>query len=93
MKIKLQDYSLINNEWIDSELEILNMEQEGSPTQTRESKINLLLQIKRQLVPSKNLAIKCFEEGYDCPEKDRCQSVKSAYKTKKQILLNSEIEI
>jgi len=47
MKIKLQEYSLISNEWIDEHIK--------DPLQSH--------LIKQQLIPSEKLADKCFHEG------------------------------
>ena len=49
MKIKLQDYSLISNEWIDEHIK--------DPLQSH--------LIKQQLIPSEKLAISCVDGGID----------------------------
>jgi hypothetical protein len=66
MKIKLQDYSLISNEWIDKEIEKLNViARDGDINKFRiEGQIISLLSIKQQLIPSEKLAEISFNNGY-----------------------------
>lgn len=49
MKIKLQNYSLINNEWIDEHIK--------DPLQNH--------LIKQQLIPSEKLALQSWKAGFD----------------------------
>jgi hypothetical protein len=84
MKIKLQDYSLISSEWIDKEIEKLNViARDGDINKFRiEGQIISLLSIKQQLIPSEKLAEVCFDNGFN-----------SGMELSKQEFLESEIEI
>jgi hypothetical protein len=58
MKIKLQDYSLISNEWIQQSMDFYQSElNSGSELQyvSLAAKISLLEEIKEQLIPSEKL--------------------------------------
>jgi len=66
MKIKLQEYSLISNEYLNKEIDHLNQirtQCEG----TAKDKIDMILfyfeRLKEQLIPSGQLARACFENG------------------------------
>ncbi len=65
MKIKLQDYSLISNEWIENK--ILELSSQLCDNEDINSQINhsivTLLFLKKQLLPSEKLAKACFENG------------------------------
>lgn len=72
MKIKLEDYSLISNEWLDNKIAELKDLYDLYSTNSSlfqacnfiQAKISLLETIKKeQLIPSKQLAEKCFDEG------------------------------
>jgi len=84
MKIKLQDYGLISNEWIDKEIEKLNViARDGDINKFRiEGQIISLLSIKQQLIPSEKLAEISFNTGFN-----------SGMELSKQEFLESEIEI
>jgi hypothetical protein len=84
MKIKLQDYSLISSEWIDKEIEKLNIiARDGDINKFRiEGQIISLLSIKKQLIPSEKLAEVSFNTGFN-----------SGMELSKQEFLESEIEI
>jgi hypothetical protein len=62
MKIKLQDYSLISNEWIDIEI---NKALETGETEGYVSGfVDALLMLKQQLIPSNKLARMSWEDGH-----------------------------
>ena len=91
MKIKLQDYSLISNEWIDAQIKSLTddgIECLGKGFLMAHvgitSKIKLLQDIKKQLIPSEKLADVCYDTGWDGV---------SDYNIDKDNFLTSEIEI
>lgn len=94
MKIKLNDYSLISVKWIDKQIQILSEEGAknlGNPHPCKHTVINqkilLLQEIKKQLIPSKKLAEKCFDAGINfCDDNVRPEDKKD-----KQTFLNSEI--
>lgn len=90
MKIKLQEYSLISNEWIDEQIkkseEVLKKD---SYNQEWTIKVILLEEIKQQLIPSEKLADRVYE---DCTVIGTALSFKEQT-LHKQIYLNSEIEI
>ena len=92
MKIKLQDYSLISNEWIQQSMDFYQSElNSGSELQyvSLAAKISLLEEIKEQLIPSEKLADRCVDEGtvigmaFSIKQQDE----------QKQEYLKSEIEI
>ncbi len=97
MKIKLQDYSLISNEWIDKRIETLEairdqLIKEDMPYNSTQNRIDELRSIKElQLIPSEKLANVCYTEG--------AWSISSfaqnelTYEENKQEFLNSEIKI
>lgn len=93
MKIKLKDYSLISNEWIYEEIERLVKKRDSSGIDEVvifcDGKIAALEHIKQQLIPSEQLAEKCFEAGFTA---DSIFTEKALEKAK-QSFLNSEIEI
>lgn len=72
MKMKLEDYLLISNKWIDNRIAKLRDLYDLYSTNSSlfqacnfiQAKISLLETIKKeQLIPSKQLAEKCFDEG------------------------------
>jgi hypothetical protein len=94
MKIKLQEYSLISNEWIESEIKILSNKRDSYPVDSGswticDVRITILKHIKQQLIPSEKLADKVYE---DCTVIGTALSFKEQTQHK-QIYLNSEIEI
>ena len=84
MKIKLENYSLISNEWIDNKIKYLN----SFDHLNNEPMIAVLEQLKRQLIPSIKLAERCYDEG--CSEGASNSSYYAADENKKHFL-NSEI--
>ena len=89
MKIKLQDYSLISNEWIESEIEIIttqrNKHQRGTERyNTLDGNIAAFERLKQRLIPSEKLVNVAYNEGM----LDRVKSINN-----REIFLNSEIEI
>lgn len=102
MKIKLQDYSIISNEWVDEEIEsfkqllkelkskkIINPEyvfRNNIRIAAIESKIQTWTKIKQQLIPSEKLASVCYDAGIDW---DGAYD----YNIDKEDFLTSEIEI
>jgi hypothetical protein len=67
MKIKLQDYSLISNEWIDEKLKYYNeliAEQGMYANDAILSRAGMLDEVKEQLIPSEKLADVSFNNGY-----------------------------
>ena len=89
MKIKLQDYGLLSIEWIDKEIEKLNViARDGDVNKFRiEGQIISLISIRQQLIPSKELAELCFDMGADI---EACSLER--YKDKQEFL-ESEIEL
>lgn len=90
MKIKLQNYSLINNEWIQQSMDFYQSElNSGSELQyvSLAAKISLLEEIKEQLIPSEKLAEVCLEKGADI------EAFSNQRYKDKQNFLKSEIEI
>jgi hypothetical protein len=70
MKIKLQDYSLISNEWIDTEIEELKKEKQKYLSDWYyigqiEAKIDSLELVRQQLIPSEKLALQAWKAGFD----------------------------
>jgi len=71
MKIKLQDYSLISNEWIDKEIERVDSVIESYSKMSNSSydvvflkgQLEMLINLKKQLIPSEKLAEISFNEG------------------------------
>jgi hypothetical protein len=91
MKIKLQDYGLISIEWIDKEIERLK---EPIPywdgiyiSAGQLERVELLEEIKEQLIPSEKLADKSWDEGWHFGIVDG-----NAFPSKQEYL-KSEIEI
>jgi hypothetical protein len=82
MKIKLQDYSLISNEWIETQINVVK----GLDGILKSSDIKAILNvydlIKQQLIPSEKLAEISFNTGFN-----------SGMELSKQEFLESEIEI
>ena len=96
MKIKLQDYSLISNEWIESEIERLIIKRDEYPeSSTTHAFLDGMLgtfermKNKQQLIPSEKLADRVYE---DCTVIGTALSFKEQT-LHKQIYLNSEIEL
>jgi len=100
MKIKLQDYGLINIKMIDDMIKELEGFKTGDilkdlPTR---SLIDTLEGLKQQLIPAEKLADVCFEagekRGYEIPALQmRAIPISEAENPNKQDYLNSEIEI
>ena len=70
MKIKLQDYSLISNEWINSEIERLVEKRDSYPPDSPEfafcdGEICIIVKIKAVLIPSEKLAQKSYDAGFE----------------------------
>ena len=68
MKIKLQDYSIISNEWIDNEIDRLTkvarlLIADNVNADVYVHTIRCLEGVKEQLIPSEKLAKTCFENG------------------------------
>jgi len=58
VKAKLQDYSLINNEWLDKEIERLTIfckRPDCNSSEYLNGKIDMLKELKLQLIPSNKL--------------------------------------
>ena len=95
MKIKLQDYSLISNQWIDERIKDAErlMQPHMNPSKdlisNLEGKIIALEELKLQLISSEKLANKSFEAGEYC-EKEK---LIITFDNPKGRFLNSEIEI
>ena len=93
MKIKLQDYSLISNEWIDETIKTTTENRDKCGNGTSEwydynGRIWFLNYIKKeQLIPSEKLADKSFHEG------SWAMQDSDPYEECKQKFLTSEIEI
>ena len=86
MKIKLQEYSLISNEWIDEHIRHLKYSLDHIPESyitKHQAQIYILEQLKQQLIPSEKLADLSFDKGYNC----------LSLRKLKQDFLTSEIEI
>lgn len=69
MKIKLEDYSLISNEWIDERIKNLTIIREKLIQQdmsynATQNRIDELLSLKEQLIPSEKLARMSWEDGH-----------------------------
>jgi len=93
MKIKLQDYSLISNEWIDSKIKKLITQRDRylndelwENAQYKQGEIHTLKSIKEQLIPAEKLADVSWEAAKHEP------SGLGIYDEKEEFL-NSEIEI
>ena len=94
MKIKLQEYSLINNECIDDEIKILANKRDSYPIDSGswticDVRITVLRNIKQQLIPSEKLASAVYEQ---------CTVIGTALSFREQeahkpIYLKSEIEL
>jgi hypothetical protein len=71
MKIKLQEYSLISNKWIDKRIETLEairdqLIKEDMPYNSTQNRIDELRSIKElQLIPSEKLALQSWKAGFD----------------------------
>lgn len=64
MKIKIQDYSLISNKWIDDRIKLLQPPYISQRDAIEsESIIYELEKLKQQLIPSEKLAEVCFDKG------------------------------
>lgn len=90
MIIKLQDYSLISNEWIEEKLKYYNeliAEQGMYANDAILSRAGMLDEVKEQLIPSEKLAEVCLEKGADI------EAFSNQRYKDKQNFLKSEIEI
>ncbi len=90
MKIKLQDYSLISNEWIEEKLKYYNeliAEQGMYANDAILSRAGMLDEVKEQLIPSEKLAEVCLVKG------GHIEAYSSEPYNEKQEFLKSEIEI
>ena len=90
MKIKLQEYSLISNEYLNKEIEHLKQirtQCEG----TAKDKIDMVLfyfeRLTEQLIPSEKLASICLDKGVEIA----FESINA--ETDKELFLISEIEV
>ena len=97
MKIKLQDYSLISNEWINEEIKRWKKETKNYKVDSYEygychGKLMVLEELKEKLIPSEKLADECYEEGSGGFDYDHHTSM-TQYEKDKQYFLTSEIEI
>ena len=68
MKIKLQDYSLISNEWIDKRIEFYTKYRDSITKSADDYHfysmlVNELVELKQQLIPSEKLAMSCIDGG------------------------------
>jgi hypothetical protein len=89
MEIKLQDYSLISNEWIDN---AINFYATNEPCCSEEdysqrAKVAILTELKNQLIPS----IKLASAAYDAGAMDK--ELSQTFDNPKGRFLNSEIEL
>ena len=96
MKIKLQDYSLISNEWIESEIQRLVTKRDTYDSESNEfafidGMICSIVKIKAQLIPSEKLIDEVYDELVGCSS--HVLSEKFLYDQRKQDFLTSEIEI
>ena len=93
MKIKLKDYSLISNEWLDREIKyqelILDSSDNTPGTDFANGRLSVLRKIKRDLILSEKLAEKCFEQGEYCAK----EKLELVFDNPIGRFLNSEIEI
>jgi hypothetical protein len=90
MKIKLKDYGLISIEWIDKEIERLELEYKSQDDVGQKIIAYTLLAfrvIRQKLIPSEKLADKSWDEGWHFGIVDG-----NAFPSK-QKYLKSEIEI
>jgi len=108
MKIKLQNYSLISNDWIDKEIEELKIFRDNCDEGIEWKKdtqnyfigrINSLRIIKEQLIPSEKLAeatansVKENERKWDMYDKKISRERPNSFEDNLQDFLTSEIEI
>jgi hypothetical protein len=68
MEIKLQDYSLISNEWIDERIKLITnqlnvMDPTTNYSYSLSNQLLLLNELKQQLIPSEKLATFSFNAG------------------------------
>jgi hypothetical protein len=99
MKIKLQDYSLISNDWIDEQIKLLEIQIQKTdliynPTSydRATTRLSLLKIIKqKQLIPAEKLVDEVYDKLIGCFS--NILSEKVLYDQRKQDFLNSEIEI
>jgi hypothetical protein len=82
MKIKLQDYSLISNEWIETQINVVKGLDGILKYSDSKAILNVYDLIKQQLIPSEKLAEISFNTGFN-----------SGMELSKQEFLKSEIEI
>lgn len=86
MKIKLQDYSLISNEWIDQQLKQLEVYIDTDKEMM--SIYNAMCYVKKQLIPSEKLADVSFDKG-----KLMVYPKSYGWSVDKEDFLTSEIEL
>jgi hypothetical protein len=98
MKIKLQEYSLISNEWIEERIKKLNKSYTHSNIIGNVIRCNFindeleyLEELKQQLIPLEKLVDNVYDELIGCS--GNIVSEKLLYDQRKQDYLNSEIEI
>ena len=100
MKIKLQDYSLISNEWIDEQLKMLEPYIDKSKEMMHT--YNALCFVKKNIKPLEKLAEACFDKGFsitgegwnaEYPFQGPTHTQEEMYNTDKHNFLTSEIEI
>jgi hypothetical protein len=82
MKIKLQDYSLISNKWVDTQVNVVKGLDGILKSSDSKAILNVYDLIKQQLIPSEKLAEISFNTGFN-----------SGMELSKQEFLKSEIEI
>jgi hypothetical protein len=82
MKIKLQDYSLISNVWIETQINVVKGLDGILKSSDSKAILNVYDLIKQQLIPSEKLAEISFNTGFN-----------SGMELSKQEFLKSEIEI
>lgn len=98
MKLKVKDYSLISNEWIDGKISELK-NRDGHDYY--KGQLHLLQSLKQQLIPSEKLADKSWDESIKSSSCNIaigwggiCLGIdKSNVDIDKENFLNSEIEI
>ena len=105
MKIKLQHYSLISNEWIDKRIETFEairdqLIKEDMPYNSTQNRIDELRSIKElQLIPSEKLveatanSVKENERKWDMYDKKISRERPNSFEDNLQDFLTSEIEL
>jgi hypothetical protein len=82
MKIKLQDYSLISNEWVETQINVVKGLDGILNSSDSKAILNVYDLIKQQLILSEKLAEISFNTGFN-----------SGMELSKQEFLKSEIEL